>query len=243
MTAALSATFPLAGYQLHLELSRARAIILALLATLCAVLLLIPATRLDRSIVSTLPQAAGLISFSQAGTPESSATTKVPGAVTPVLNADVRPEIDALAILVAKKYRISIQATRDLIGAAYREGHLAGLDPLLILAVISVESRFNPIAESDMGAMGLMQIIPAFHKDKIEAAGRGSVLDPLTNIRVGTRVLKEYIQRGGTEIAGLQRYNGSANDAKNVYANKVLGEKSQLQQAIAEQRARDGLRT
>jgi soluble lytic murein transglycosylase-like protein len=225
-----------------LELSRARAIILALLATLCAVLLFIPATRFDRSIVSTLPQAAGLISFSQARTPEPSQMTRVSSATTPILNADFRPEVDALAILVAKKYRISIQATRDLIGAAYREAHLAGLDPLLVLAVISVESRFNPIAESDMGAMGLMQIIPAFHKDKFDAA-RGSVLDPLTNIRVGTRVLKEYIERGGTEIAGLQRYNGSAKDATNAYANKVLGEKSQLQQAITEQRARDRLRT
>jgi soluble lytic murein transglycosylase-like protein len=232
MTTGLSATLPMfGGYQWHLELSRARAVLLALLAALSIALVFIPASRVDGPSIATSPQASGAISFGQADTPE-------PGRA-PAVVADTRAEIDALAILVAKKYRISVRATRDLIGAAYREGHRIGIDPLLILAVISVESRFNPIAESDMGAMGLMQIIPAYHQDKFDAAGGASALDPLTNIRVGARVLKDYIERGGTEIAGLQRYNGSANDAKNAYANKVLGEKLQLQQAVAVQRAHD----
>jgi soluble lytic murein transglycosylase-like protein len=231
MMTGLSATLPtFGGYQWHLELSRARAVLLALLAALSIALVFIPASRVDGPSIATSQQSAGAISFVQADTPE-------PGR-GPAVVADTRAEIDALAILVAKKYRISVRATRDLIGTAYREGQRIGIDPLLILAVISVESRFNPIAESDMGAMGLMQIIPAYHKDKFDAAG-GAVLDPLTNIRVGARVLKDYIERGGTEIAGLQRYNGSANDAKNAYANKVLGEKLQLQQAVAVQRARD----
>ncbi len=52
-------------------------------------------------------------------------------------------------------------------------------------------------------------------------------------------MLKDYITRGGTEIAGLQRYNGATVDATNAYANKVLGEKLRLQQAVADQRARD----
>ena len=152
---------------------------------------------------------------------------------------DSRPEIDALATHVAKRYRISSEATRNLVAAAYREGQRIGLDPLLIVAVIAVESRFNPIAESDAGAQGLMQVIPGYHKDKLEAAGVDSVLDPHDNIRLGAQILKEYIRRGGTEVAGLQIYSGAVADAGNAYAVKVLAEKQRLQQAI--QRLRDRL--
>ena len=58
-----------------------------------------------------------------------------------------------------------------MVGAAYRAAREVGLDPLLVLAVISVESRFNPIAESVMGAKGLMQIIPKYHRGE---AGRAA---------------------------------------------------------------------
>jgi soluble lytic murein transglycosylase-like protein len=98
----------------------------------------------------------------------------------------------------------------------------------VIIAVFAVESRFNPIAESDMGAQGLMQVIPRFHKEHLESAATDSVLDPHANIRLGARVLKDYIKSGGTEVAGLQRYNGSSGDASNAYATRVLGEKQRL---------------
>ena len=101
-----------------------------------------------------------------------------------------------------------------------------------------MESRFNPIAQSDGGAQGLMQVIPRYHKDHFEAAHVDSVLDPYANIRLGARVLKEYIRRGGTEVAGLQLYNGSAADATNAYATKVLGEKQRLQQVVQRTRGR-----
>ena len=64
------------------------------------------------------------------------------------------------------------------------------------------------------------------------------MLDPNANIRLGARILKEYIRRGGTDIAGLQLYNGSSDDATNAYAVKVLGEKQRLQQAIQRVRER-----
>ena len=150
---------------------------------------------------------------------------------------DPGPEIDALATLVAKRYRIANETTRGLVAAAYREGHRVGIDPLLIVAVIAVESHFNPIAESDAGAQGLMQVIPGYHKEQMEAAGVDSALDPHDNIRLGAQILKEYIRRGGTEVAGLQIYNGATADASNAYAVKVLGERQRLQQAV--QRLRD----
>jgi soluble lytic murein transglycosylase-like protein len=149
-------------------------------------------------------------------------------------------EIEAVANAVARRYRISQEATREHVGTAYREGKAIGVDPLLIIAVMAVESRFNPIAQSDRGAIGLMQVIPRFHTDKFNAARGQSVLDPRINIQLGARVLKEYIRRGGTDVAGLQLYNGASADASNVYANRVLGEKQRIREAI--RRGRDQTR-
>jgi soluble lytic murein transglycosylase-like protein len=142
------------------------------------------------------------------------------------------PNVDALVAALARKYRISQDATRELVDAAYREGGRNRVDPLLIIAVIGVESRFNPIAQSDGGAMGLMQVIPRYHEDKFDAASGESVLDPRTNIQIGAAVLREYIRRGGTETAGLQLYNGAVDDDSNAYAHKVLFEKQRLQAVI-----------
>ncbi len=161
------------------------------------------------------------------------AATAAPAAAAPAqLVAAAEPDIEAVADTIARRYRISQEATRELVGAAYGEGRRIGLDPLLIIAVMAVESRFNPFAQSDGGAIGLMQVIPRYHANQL-VAGRGeSVLDPRTNISLGARVLKEYIRRGGTELAGLQLYNGAADDASNSYANKVLGERQRLQDAL-----------
>jgi soluble lytic murein transglycosylase-like protein len=233
MTTGLFATHPLAfGHELHMELGRTRAIMLALLATLFVALVAPSALRVDRSQAAIVAQPVSNVPFGQ---PDGAAAVPV----IPSIARDSRPEIDALATLVAKRYRISSEATRGLVAAAYREGRRVGLDPLLIIAVIAVESRFNPIAESDAGAQGLMQVIPGYHKDRLEAAGVDSVLDPHDNIRLGAQILKDYIRQGGTEVAGLQIYSGSAADATNAYAAKVLGEKQRLQQAI--QRLRDRL--
>ncbi len=136
-----------------------------------------------------------------------------------------------IADVVAKRYRVSSHATLDLVRTAYQEANRNGLDPLLILAVVGIESSFNPIAQSDQGAVGLMQIVPRFHEDKL-ARRDGSALDPQINIEVGTQVLREYISRAGTEAAGLQLYNGTPDDPAAAYATKVMSERDRLRQAI-----------
>jgi soluble lytic murein transglycosylase-like protein len=150
--------------------------------------------------------------------------------------ARIDTEIDAVAQTIARKYRISQTATREFVSTAYREGSRIGVDPLLIVAVMAIESRFNPIAQSDGGAIGLMQVIPRYHADKFELARGVSMLDPHANIRLGASVLKEYIRRGGTDAAGLQLYNGSSADASNAYANKVLGERQRLRETARRSR-------
>jgi hypothetical protein len=83
-----------------------------------------------------------------------------------------------------------------------------------------------------------MQVIPGFHQEKLDAAVADPVLDPHANIRLGARVLRDYIVRAGGEAAGLQMYNGAGDDPTNAYANKVFAERARLQQAVAKPRER-----
>lgn len=131
---------------------------------------------------------------------------------------------------VTRRYRVSQAALLPVFEAAQVTGRKRGLDPLLIVAVIGIESGFNPLAESSMGAQGLMQVIPRFHKDKVpQGAGDSPFLDPVTNVQVGVQVLQESIRRSGGLVAGLQQYGGSS-DADGAYASRVLAEKQRLEQ-------------
>jgi len=145
---------------------------------------------------------------------------------------------DLLAGIVARRYRVAQNAAVEVVSAAFREGQRHGLDPTLILAVIAVESRFNPIAESEQGAVGLMQIIPRFHMDKIAAVGVPSILLPEANIAIGAVILKDAIRRGGSDAAGLQLYNGAFDDETRAYANRVFTERRRLEEALPRSRER-----
>lgn len=139
------------------------------------------------------------------------------------------PAQELLAQYLSRRFYVAGEATERMVGAAYRAASEVGLDPLLVLAVISVESSFNPIAESVMGAKGLMQIIPRFHAAKVSAAGGEEALfDPERNIELGAWILKEYVHRTGTLVAGLQFYNGAFADTSAQYARKVLAERARL---------------
>jgi soluble lytic murein transglycosylase-like protein len=151
------------------------------------------------------------------------------------------PRDPAQAILVrylSRRFLIAGEATERMVGAAFRAAREVGLDPLLVLAVISVESRFNPIAESVMGAKGLMQIIPRYHPALLAALGGEAALwDPEANIELGARILQQYVYRTGTVEAGLQFYNGAFSDGRAQYTQKVLAERDRLLGVIREQRA------
>jgi hypothetical protein len=143
------------------------------------------------------------------------------------------PQHRTLAVYLSRRYKVALDATEQLVGAAHEAGDRLGMDPLLILAVMAIESRFNPIAESVMGAKGLMQVIPKFHQDKLEEhGGEDSVLDPMTNILVGTRILKDAMRRGGGLMPGLQLYAGAFDDDGQQYAQKVIAEKERMQQTL-----------
>ena len=132
---------------------------------------------------------------------------------------------------VTQRYRVSPVALIPVFETAQLIGQERQIDPLLIVAIIGIESRFNPFAESTMGAQGLMQVIPRFHMDKLPRnKGTKPLLDPVTNIRVGVRVLEDAIRRSGSLVAGLQSYAGSS-DPHGKYSSKVLAEKARLEEA------------
>ena len=143
--------------------------------------------------------------------------------------APSEPEFRELSGHLSRRYRIALDSTDEWVSAAHDTGFGLGLDPLLILAVIAIESSFNPIAESPAGAMGLMQVVPRYHQDTLaEHGGSGALLDPAVNIAVGARILKRYIHKTGSLEAGLQSYNGALPDASRKYAKKVIAERDRL---------------
>ena len=131
---------------------------------------------------------------------------------------------------LAKRYRVADDAAQMLVATTYKVAHEVKLDPLLILSVIAIESGFNPFAQSSVGAQGLMQIMSKVHQDKLQPLGGAKVvLDPLTNIKVGSSILKEYVSRGGSVQAGLKMYVGAADfDSDSGYGSKVLSEYAYL---------------
>ncbi len=136
---------------------------------------------------------------------------------------------------LAKRYRIAGSASRMLVGAAWESAGEVKLDPLLILAVMAIESRFNPFAESAVGAQGLMQVMAKVHHDKFDDhGGLNAALNPVANIQVGAQILKELIRRAGSVEGGLKMYVGAANmESDNGYAGKVMAEHARLQAVAA----------
>ncbi len=139
---------------------------------------------------------------------------------------------------LAKRYRIAGSASKMLVDAAYESAQQVKLDPLLILAVMAIESRFNPFAESAVGAQGLMQVMSKVHHDKFsDHGGANAVLNPVANIQVGAQILKDLIRRSGSVEAGLKLYVGAGNmEGDGGYAGKVMSEHARLQAVAAGKR-------
>lgn len=90
----------------------------------------------------------------------------------------------------------------------HSEANKAGLDPLLVLALINVESDFDHYAISSAGARGLMQVMP-FWKDEIGHPD-DNLHDIDTNLRYGCAILSLYLDKEKNDMTlALARYNGS----------------------------------
>lgn len=155
-------------------------------------------------------------------------------AAAPVAESPNFARYRAVGEHLARRYRVSSEMTTNVVAKAHAVGGELKIDPLLILAVIAVESRFNPLAESVMGAKGLMQVIPKFHTDKFgPLGGEKAAFDPHANIAVGATILKEYLRRTGDVADALQMYVGASSDeSENGYSGKVIAERDRLSQVL-----------
>lgn len=190
-----------------------------------------PASRWARAVEATAVSAAAA---APSAASLASLETPEPGAPAEPDAARTDPRHLAIADYLSRRFQVAASPTAGVVRDAYEAGADTGVDPLLILAVIAIESRFHPYAESPAGAKGLMQIIPRYHAEKlVPLGGEDAVLDPAVNIRVGALILKEYVRRAGNVRDGLQMYNGALGDETYVYANKVLREKQRLRELVA----------
>jgi soluble lytic murein transglycosylase-like protein len=123
---------------------------------------------------------------------------------------------------------VSSDATAVVINTAYQVGRKLKVDPLLLLAVMAIESSYNPFAESNVGAQGLMQVMTSVHQAKFDVYGKKSPLDPVTNIRVGGVVLRDCLKRRGSVAGALSCYVGASGASDGGYGQRVLAERRRL---------------
>lgn len=146
---------------------------------------------------------------------------------------------DQLAITrwLSKKYRVSNEPMAALVAEAWAIGERSQVSPTLILAIMAVESRFNPFATGSQGTVGLMQIEQNAHAEALaNFGGLLSAFDPLTNLRVGVRHLQALIQQTTSMEDALSLYGASSGQASDsLYVDRVLSEQILLEKIIGKQ--------
>jgi hypothetical protein len=143
----------------------------------------------------------------------------------------LNPDQVAVARWLSRRYKIAAEPLAALITEADTLGASTQLPPNLILAIMAVESSFNPYAMGTKGAMGLMQIVPSQLKSSLSNfGGELATYDPLTNMRLGTRQLQSLVQDSGSLEVGILRYGEQSGqpDLKN-YLQRVASEYLQLE--------------
>jgi soluble lytic murein transglycosylase-like protein len=148
--------------------------------------------------------------------PDPSSTEK-----TVSVPKEAQTVINTTTNIISRDGKIDKNIARQYALWIFESSYKYGVDPLLILSVMSIESKFKSDAISGANAIGLMQVIHRWHKEKTTQA---NLFLPQNNIEVGTKILSEYSKRSDSDTETLLRYNGALGK-NSTYAQKVLAEK------------------
>lgn len=119
---------------------------------------------------------------------------------------------EAIAYFRSKQSGLTDAEIARVAAATIQEARRHELDPRLVMAVIHVESRGNAFARSPVGALGLMQIMPATGEElaavlEVSWPGPQALFDPMLNVRLGTAYLRQLEDRYGSTATALAAYN------------------------------------
>ncbi len=152
-----------------------------------------------------------------------------------VSQTDLEKEFEKTRVAkwISRKYKVSNEAVREIVEISFSAGSDFEVDPYVVIAVIAIESSFNPLAESSAGALGLMQVMPLIHRKKFEKyGGFDKSLDVKVNVYVGTEILKNFYLRYGNYQRALLAYVGVSQNSNSSYPKKVLRLRDRLKKLI-----------
>lgn len=116
--------------------------------------------------------------------------------------------------MLTQKFGLARAKAEKISSAVMASASKYSLPPALVLAIISIESRFQDHARGANGATGLMQVVPAAHKQLVKNI---DLTEPAANIEAGSAILRGYIELARGDLrAALKSYGGST-----AYAQKV----------------------
>jgi len=144
------------------------------------------------------------------------------------------PEQLTVTRWLGRRYRVANEPLAAMVSQAWALGERSQLSPTLILAIVGVESRFNPFATGSQGTVGLMQIDPDAHAEALQQFGGPlAAFDPLTNLRLGVRHLQGLVQLSNDVDEALALYGASSGQAnESRYVERVLAEQRLIDKLI-----------
>jgi soluble lytic murein transglycosylase-like protein len=140
----------------------------------------------------------------------------------------------AITYWLSRRYRVSPEPIAALVTEAWEVGERSQIAPTLLLAIMAIESKFNPFTAGTQGAMGLMQIDPDARATELSPfGGRLAVFDPVTNLRVGARHLQDLMLQSETMEEALRQYAVSSGQSEGgPYVERILNEQKLLDKML-----------
>lgn len=173
-------------------------------------------------IIPTVPPKEDLPAMEENEAPLEEAKPDIPNeepveTEAPVI--DDTPEEDVIVYY-------DIPLSNEIQDHIYNLGKIYGIDPTLIMAMIKVESNYNPNNIGDGGnSFGYMQIQKKYHEWRMRCLNVTDLLDPFGNITVGAHILSEKIQEYGTPDKALTAYNEGDTGANRLFAQGIYANK------------------